>query len=154
MSSYVKNFIETFNFDGDTVTVTLKQLKRVHAVELLPFVKVMGKIAVASKAGEEGGAQQMLDALSEEVINKSQEFTGTAAKIIKEGEYVVNMDGLTIEGREVKPNTPDFETVLSDFYFTAVVATIAGLLIKNSSMVKEDEKKLEEQSNTTTSKVG
>ena len=138
MGNYVRDFTETFDFDGDSITVTLKQLKRIDAMELLPAM-----------AGMVGIDPDKPETLTQDRIAKGNAFVETAAKIIKEGEYIVQLAGMTMEGRPVAAGSEELGFVLSDFYFTGFVSTVAGLLIKHSSISKAVEKKLDVQSGIT-----
>jgi hypothetical protein len=137
MSNFVRNFKETFDFDGDTITVTLKQLRRVDAMELMPIM-----------AGMKGMDPEKPETLTKENIDKSNKFVDTAARIIEEGKYITSMQGLTIEGEQVHADSESLKEVLSDFYFTGLVSTIATLLLRNSSIAKSVEKKSDAPSST------
>ena len=147
MSNYIKDFTETFNYAGDTITMTLRQIKRGHALELVPLLNnlVKAKSKINEKDDEDQNEQQVA------LVNASNKFTECAARIIKDGKYVKNITGLTIDGVEVKPDSELFnDTVLEDFYFTGLVGMIASTLVSKSTMQDVDEKKLEEQFSTTT----
>ena len=135
MSKFVRTFKETFDFDGDTITVTLKQLKRVHAMELMPIM-----------AGMKGMDPKKPETMTKENMDKSNSFVDVAAKVIEEGEYIVKITGMTIEDEPVTAKGELMDLVLSDFYFTGFVSTIATLLLRKSSITKAEEKKSEEQS--------
>lgn len=135
MGNYVKNFTETFDFDGDTITVTLKQLSRTDAMELMP--------AMAAMKGMD--AKNM----TKEDIENSNSFVEVAANILKEGKYIKSISGFIREGNPVHADSENMEDVYKDFYFTSFITSIAMLLIKHGSMTKGLEKKLGKLSNVT-----
>lgn len=138
MGNYVRNFTETFDFDGDSITVTLKQLKRVDAMKLIPIM-----------AGMQGMNPEKPETMTDDKIAKSNEYVNVAASIIKEGGYIANLQGMTVQNVPVTIDSELFNDIFDDFYFTGFVATIATLLIKHGSISKPEEKKSGVQSNTT-----
>lgn len=135
MGNYVKNFTETFDFDGDKITIVLKQLTRMDAMELMP--------AMANMQGMD------VKHMTKDDMDNSNKFVEVAASILKDGGYIVSLSGLFIEGRTVSVDSDDMDLVYKDFYFTSFITSVAMFLIKHGSMSKATEKKSEGQSNTT-----
>jgi hypothetical protein len=135
MGHYVRTFNETFDFDGDTITVTLKQLKRIDAMELLPAMRGMQGMDLSNP-----------ETMTKERMDCSNEFVTKAAEIVKRGDYIVKIRGMLVDGKEVDAGDELFSELLEDFYFTGFVSKIAGLLVKHSSISKEEEKKLDRPS--------
>ena len=140
MGNYAKNFSETFDFDGDTITIFSKPLSRVDAMELIP--------AMADMKGMDAHNMSPSD------IDSSNKFVSIASRIIKEGGYISAIKGMFISDVEVAPDTDNMEIVFKDFYFTGFIMLVAMSLIRNSSIGKDTEKKSGEQSKDTDAVLG
>lgn len=131
MGNFVKDFTETFDFDDDTITVTLGQLKRIDAMEMLPYAGFMAA-AAKLKPGES----------SKEVNEQGAEFVEIASRIIKNGKYIKNISGMTIGGTPVAVTDGNtMECIYEDFYFVGFISVIAGMLLAHGAISKVDEKK-------------
>ena len=136
MGNYVRNNKETLEFDGDTITVSLKQIKRIHALELFPMLAKMGE------QFNKGAVTANMEMTSEN-IKPASELVNYVAEIIMEEGYIGSIRGMFIEGIEVDVKDPAvLKEILSNFYFFGFVMQIVTLLMKNCSFGKEVEKKL------------
>lgn len=112
MSSYVRSFTETFEFDGDNVEVTFKPLRKEHMLTIMPLL----------------GDSEMSESEKGAVIYRE------GCKILPE--YVASMKGLIDGSGEVV----DISEVCEMSYFSNLVVPMFAKLIEKGS-TSADEKK-------------
>lgn len=129
MSKYTPSIKHTIKFDGDTVTMTLKRLKRQDMVKLNPvMVKVKPDMS-------EDDAILVADELRIVIPGNVEDFTGLKDE----------------EGNEIP-----LDTALEEYYFSPLMQQIAWKLVEIStpeSIRKEMERKKSKQQSPSTSKT-
>lgn len=119
MSNFTPNFTKTFNFQGDTITVKFRRMKRQHMALLAPYFE----------ESDEGLSLKFTDV--QEFLDKCQLiFTDT----------IVSFNGLrTADGEEITESHDLYETeVLSGTYFQELLMEMTTELINQSSVSKSD----------------
>lgn len=127
MSKFTPTFSDTFEFDGDTITVVMHRLKRKHALKLAPHIKYdeQGEVSLS--------------------LSENLELLDMAVPIIKE--HLKDLSGLTIEGEELvvegsKPNNSAlYEMVLEETYFITLLGELLSTLMEHSFVGEDKAKK-------------
>lgn len=133
MSQFTKHVKGTFEFDGDTVNVVLRRLKRKDAMKLLPYM------------GEPDAEGKFVMA-----FNDQMEMMNVATDLLKDSDYIFEMSGLTIEGREVVKtgnniaNPEDWDDLFENAYFMPLLSDIMSHLMDESFIKEGDAKKSED----------
>ena len=120
MSNYTSTYTATYEFDGDTVQVKSKRLKRKDALKLAPYMNV----------DDDGNVAMNLE--------KSIEFIDKSADVLKKN--VVEFTGLVdADGEPIALG--DILSDDGDTYFMPLVSDIIGGLIEHSFLKGDTEKK-------------
>lgn len=132
MGNFTREFTTLYHFDGDTISVTMRRLKRPEAMALAPFIDLeSGEISFED-------SMQMMDKVSELLPNVIVEFSG----LIVEGEEVIYSQG---------DDQKKLSFLFEEMYFMDLLTRIMTELI-NSSFLSEDDKKKSKSSVENTSK--
>ena len=110
MSNFTPLVSKTYEFEGDTVRVEFKRLKRKHMLNAIPALK---------RLQESDGDEAQLE--------KVNEFVNEIIDVIPE--YIEVFDGLL--DNQGQPIT--IETVIDDFYFLKLASQISMDMVKESS---------------------
>lgn len=134
MSNYIKTIRASVEFDGDTIELSMRPLKRVEFTEIQPLFKVSG-----DNVEVECGMGEFLSIIQPMVVEAIQTFSG----LFIEGEEVIV--SLT-NGEKVYKNEALFNEVFNSAYFFELIPMIFSELVLKSIAIKDkqDEKKLEE----------
>lgn len=138
MGKFTQNVEKYYEFDGDNIKVKMKRLSRVNANIINPHIlRITDRTAAAIKAeGENFDKTKLLSA------DEMAEYMEATATVL--GDSIVSMEGLFIEGNEVKVGSELYETVLNHVYFTELLVRMVNDLVSSSHMSADDEKKLED----------
>lgn len=121
MSKFTKSITRTYDFEDDTVTVTMNRLKRKHALKLIPHI---------GEPDEDGRVVMNLD--------ESMEFMDLAAGMLTQ--YITSMVGLVDdEGAQISVDDAFGEEAES--YFIQLASDIMSDLMEASFIKPKDEKK-------------
>jgi hypothetical protein len=114
MSNFTPLVTKEYEFEGDTVTVTFRRLKRKHMLQALPAMNRLSE----------------LDVNETEINNKTElvnDFIGSIIDAIPE--YVETFSGLA----DSEGNPIGIETVINDFYFLKLATFISMDMVKSST---------------------
>ena len=113
MSKFTKSLVETFDFDGDKVTITFKRLKRKHLIALSPHMTTSGDIEFKDQV-------KFMDAAAEVLPDIIESMTG-----------LVDADG----------NALTVEEMVDEMYFVPLVSDLMGKVMEQSFVKDEQVKK-------------
>ena len=130
MGNFTLNIKKEYSFDGDNIVVVMRRLSRVNALLITPHIN---KIASADVEGDNATMAP----------ETAMEYMEAAGKVLRES--IVSIEGMFIEGKQVKANDQLFETVLDSIYFLNFIMDVTNDLVSESFMRESDEKKSEEQ---------
>lgn len=130
MGNFTLTIKKYYKFDGDHITVVMRRLSRVNALLITPHIN---KIASADVEGDNATMAP----------ETAMEYMEAAGKVLRES--IVSIDGMFIEGQEVKPDNKLLDTVLDSIYFLNFIMDVTNDLVSESFMRESDEKKSEEQ---------
>lgn len=138
MGKFTQNIEKDYEFDGDNIKVKMKRLSRVNANIINPHIlRITKRTAAAIKAeGENFDKTKLLSA------EEMAEYLEATVNVLRDS--IVSIDGLFIEGNEVKVGSELYETVLSHVYFTELLVRMVNDLVSSSHMSADDEKKSED----------
>ena len=138
MGKFTQNIEKDYEFDGDNIKVKMKRLSRVNANIINPHIlRITKRTAAAIKAeGENFDKTKLLSA------EEMAEYLEATVNVLRDS--IVSIDGLFIEGNEVKVGSEQYETVLTHVYFTELLVRMVNDLVSSSHMSADDEKKLED----------
>ena len=122
MSKFTKSITRSYQFDGDTVTVTMQRMKRKHAMKLLPFI---------SEPDESGNVKM--------TFQDQMEMLDVAAEFLPK--YVNKIGGMRGEAGEELTTEAAVELISEESYFMGLVGEIVGDWTEASFMFEADEKK-------------
>lgn len=136
MGKFTQNVEKDYEFDGDNIKVKMKRLSRVNANIINPHILLItNRSKIAEK--EQGQFFDKSTLLSADEMAEYMEATATVLR-----DSIVSMEGLFIEGNEVKVGSELYETVLTHVYFTELLVRMVNDLVSSSHMSADDEKKL------------
>jgi len=131
MSKFTPTFSTSFDFDGDTISVTMNRLKRKHALKLAPYIKYDDKGEVSLS------------------LEENLTLLDVAIPIIQG--HVKSMSGLTIGGDEGernlivdngKPNDEElYNMIFDETYFISFLGELLSALMENSFVGDDTAKK-------------
>lgn len=130
MGNFTKVIETSFEFDGDTISVTMNRLKRKDALSIAPFLK----------QDDETGETKMS-------FEDNLKFMDVAAELLPK--YLKRMGGLFIEGEELtikefEPSNKELaDNFIGDVYFIEIISEIIGFLISESFLSDDESKKPE-----------
>jgi hypothetical protein len=138
MGKFTQNIEKDYEFDGDNIKVKMKRLSRVNANIINPHImRITKRTAAAVKAeGEDFDKSTLLSA------DEMAEYMEASATVLRDS--IVSMEGLFIEGNEVRVGSELYEVFLNHVYFTELLVRMVNDLFAESHMKGDDEKKLEE----------
>ena len=125
MSNFTRSITKSYEFDKDLITVKMNRLSRINAQLIMPHVEKM--------SGDKNKFS----------LDEAMSFMNDASKVIQDS--VKEINGLFVEGEEVKVGTELFDEVVGSTYFMNLLMEISNDLISESFLSKDDEKKSEGQ---------
>lgn len=125
MSNYIRNIRTSVEFDGDTIELMLRPLKRVEFTELQPLFKTQGGEVVV-----ECSMTEFLGTVQPIITDCIQTFSG----LFIEGEEVI----VTLQdGKPVPKNKELFDEIFEASYFLELIPLIFTELVLGSVMGRE-----------------
>lgn len=127
MGNFTKDFTKVYEFDGDTVSVTMSRLLRKDAMKLTPYVHT----------DENGNTVMSMDDQME-MLNLVTELFPI---------YITKLSGLVVEGEELiiedrkSNNELLYGLFLEQVYFLNLHSMIVADLMSESFVSSDDEKK-------------
>lgn len=125
MAGYTRLVKDSFEFEGDTVEVVFRRLKRTEYMQLAPFVE-MTKSGGADMTFE--SVNQMYDIIDEIIPAVVKEFKG----LVIDGETLIYVSSKEDESHEI------FNEIITEAYFSVLIQSLLGSIM-NHSMPKNDE---------------
>ena len=116
MSGFTPSVNFTLEFDGDTIDVTCKRLKRKDMIKLSPYINV----------DEDGGVKMSFES--------QMKMFDVMSNLLPE--YIIKFDGLTqSDGSKI-----DIKGALAESYFNSLTGDLISNLMRISSLSEEESK--------------
>lgn len=124
MGNFTRTFSKTIEFDGDTISYTMKRLKRKKALDLAPYMTY-----------DDDGNLKM-------TFEDQLKFVEVGATLL--GDHLTEFSGLVVEGQEVQLNSTEFKEIFEEAYFMPLISELFNDLMSESFMDNDDVGKSEE----------
>lgn len=134
MSQFTKHVKGTLTFDGDTVEVTMRRLRRKDAMKLVPYM---------GEPDEDGNFVMQ--------FSDQMQMMDVAADLLQKSDYVFELSGLNLNGHELKKtgenvsNQEDWDDMFENAYFMPLLSDMMSFLMSESFVKEETVKKSGEQ---------